>query len=65
MIVSILTIGIWVGCSEEDEMQQNQYGYVQFKLYKSGSFDDVPQSRGVDELNLLDNAKKIEVIMQH
>ena len=65
MIVSILMIGIWVGCSEEDEMQQNQYGYVQFKLYKSGSFDDVPQSRGVDELNLLDNAKKIEVIMQH
>lgn len=65
MIVSILTIGIWVGCSEEDEMQQNQYGYVQFKLYKSGSFDDVPQARGVDELDLLDNAKKIEVIMQH
>ena len=65
MIVSILMIGIWVGCSEEDEMQQNQYGYVQFKLYKSGSFDDVPQARGVDELDLLDNAKKIEVIMQH
>lgn len=65
MLVSILTIGIWVGCSEEDEMQQNQYGYVQFKLYKSGSFDDVPQARGVDELDLLDNAKKIEVIMQH
>ena len=65
MIVSILAIGIWVGCSEEDEMQQNQYGYVQFKLYKSGSFDDVPQARGVDELDLLDNAKKIEVIMQH
>lgn len=65
MLVSILTIGIWVGCSEEDEMQQNQYGYVQFKLYKSGSFDDMPQARGVDELDLLDNAKKIEVIMQH
>ena len=65
VIVGILTMSILTGCSDENEVQQTQYGYVQFKLYKNASFDDMPQARGVDELNLLNNAKKIEVIMQH
>lgn len=58
-------MGVFTGCSEEDEVQQNLFGYVQFKLYKSASFDNVARSRTVNQLNLLNDAKKIEVVLQH
>ena len=65
IIVGVLTMGALVGCSDEDEMQQNLYGYVQFKLLKSASAADIPLTRAADELEMLADAKKIEVIMQH
>lgn len=65
VIVGVLTMGALVGCSDEDEMQQNLYGYVQFKLLKSASAADIPLTRAADELEMLADAKKIEVIMQH
>ena len=65
IIVGVLTMGALAGCSDEDEMQQNLYGYVQFKLLKSASAADIPLPRAADELEMLADAKKIEVIMQH
>lgn len=66
LITAILAMGGLMGCSDDnDELQQSQYGYVQFKLYKSASYSDRVDARAADKLNLLDNAKKIEVIMQH
>lgn len=37
LIVSLLTLLVVIGCSDDDEALQSQYGYVQFKLYKSTS----------------------------
>ena len=38
-IVGLLTMLVVTGCSDDDEELQSQYGYVQFKLYKSTSFE--------------------------
>lgn len=64
-VVSWMMMGIMTGCSDKDEVPQDQYGYVQFKLYKSASYNEVAQPRAVDKLTLLNDAKKIEVILQH
>ena len=61
-VVSWMMMGIMTGCSDKDEVPQDQYGYVQFKLYKSASYNEVAQPRAVDKLTLLNDAKKIEVI---
>ena len=39
-IVGLLTMLVATGCSDDDEALQSQYGYVQFKLYKSTSFEE-------------------------
>ena len=41
-IVGLLTMLVVTGCSDDDEELQSQYGYVQFKLYKSTSFEKQP-----------------------
>lgn len=65
-IISLLTVGMVTGCSDDDdELQQGQYGYVQFKLYKSASFDDGASTRATDKLNSLKEAQKIKVVMIH
>lgn len=56
------------GCSDDEEVSQSQYGYVQFKLYKEASYTDgtngtaqgAATRASVDKLG---NAKKIEVEM--
>ena len=54
------------GCSDDDEALQSQYGYVQFKLYKSTSFDKGTVTRSVtDKLESLSSAQKIMVVMTH
>ena len=60
LIVSLLTIVVATGCSDDDEALQSQYGYVQFKLYKSTSFD-----KGTVKLESLSSAQKIMVVMTH
>ncbi len=66
LIISLLTIVVATGCSDEDEALQSQYGYVQFKLYKSTSFDKGTVTRGVtDKLESLSSAQKIMVVMTH
>lgn len=66
LIISLLTIVVATGCSDDDEALQSQYGYVQFKLYKSTSFDKGTVTRGVtDKLESLFDAQKIMVVMTH
>lgn len=66
LIISLLTIVVATGCSDDDEALQSQYGYVQFKLYKSTSFDKGTVTRGVtDKLESLSSAQKIMVVMTY
>ena len=66
IIISLLTICVATGCSDDDEALQSQYGYVQFKLYKSTSFDKGTVTRSVtDKLESLSSAQKIMVVMTH
>lgn len=66
LIVSLLTMVATTGCSDDDEVLQSQYGYVQFKLYKSASFEKGTVTRGVtDKLESLSSAQKIMVVMAH
>ena len=66
LIISLLTIVVATGCSDDDEALQSQYGYVQFKLYKSTSFDKRTVTRSVtDKLESLSSAQKIMVVMTH
>lgn len=66
LIISLLTIVVATGCSDDDEVLQSQYGYVQFKLYKSASFEKGTVTRGVtDKLESLSSAQKIMVVMMH
>lgn len=65
LIVSCLTMGIMMGCSDDkEEMEQPLYGYVQFKIYKGASFGDFADTRAIEKLNFLNDAKKIEVVLQ-
>lgn len=64
-IVSLLAMVV-TGCSDDDdEVQQTQYGYVQFKLYKSASFEKGITTRATDKLETLFSAQKIKVVMIH
>ena len=64
LIISLLTIVVATGCSDDDEALQSQY--VQFKLYKSTSFDKGTVTRSVtDKLESLSSAQKIMVVMTH
>ena len=66
LIISLLTIVVATGCSDDDEALQSQYGYVQFKLYKSTSFDKGTVTCSVtDKLESLSSAQKIMVVMTH
>lgn len=65
LIVSLLTMVV-TGCSDDgDEVLQSQYGYVQFKLYKSTSFEKGTTTRATDKLETLSSAQKIKVVMMH
>lgn len=47
-----------LGCSDEQEMEQQQYGYVQFKVCKAST-------RSSDILESITEAKKVKVLLQH
>ena len=65
MIVGLLTMLVVTGCSDDDEELQSQYGYVQFKLYKSTSFEKGTTTRAVGKLESMSSAQKIKVVMTH
>ena len=59
LIVSLLTIVVVSGCSDDDEeILQSQYGYVQFKLYKDASFGKEGTTRVADKLETLSTDRK-------
>lgn len=52
-------------CSDDNDQLLNQsYGYVQFRLFKSASMPAGSDTRAVDKLELLNDAKKVEVVLQ-
>lgn len=52
-----------IGCQNEEQTLYADYGYVQFRIVKSGSEQD--PTRAKDMLDRLTEAHKITVIMQH
>ena len=62
----LLALGLAVGSCSDDENEglQAGYGYVQFKLYKSGSAKKTVVSRaGLNELDSLGTAQKMEIVL--
>ncbi|EJX10643.1 leucine Rich repeat-containing domain protein [gut metagenome] len=65
MFLCLLALtSVLIGCSDDDEEWQEQaYGYVQFKVLKAASAEKGAQTRGLDILEKLNDAKKIKVVM--
>lgn len=71
LLVSLLAMLVVTGCSDDDEQLQSNYGYVQFKLYKSASSNKDAGTRAAtdednktDKLDVLNDARKVELVMQ-
>lgn len=65
LVAGLLLVAVATGCSDDDEALQSQYGYVQFRLYKSASFEGGTTTRVTDKLESLSDAQKIMVVMMH
>ena len=71
--MSVLFWCILGGCTAEEPVdnREHDYGYIQFKLYKSASYDDMvagpaPSTRAVvDELDYLSDASKVRVTLEY
>ncbi len=71
--LNILAVSVIVGmlgmtgCTQvEEEVGQNQYGYAQFRLYKSASYDKGINSKASsDKVESLSDVQKIKVVLQH
>lgn len=61
----ILLTTTMVGCSEDKDELQAGDGYVQFKLYKSASYDQAKTRAMKDKLEYLNEAKKMQVVLLH
>ncbi|MGL4519035.1 MAG: DUF4458 domain-containing protein [Phocaeicola sp.] len=62
-LVMMVSAFSFVGCSDDKEVLNLNAGFVQFKLYKSG--DNSQVSRNANELEYLNDAKKIEVTLNY
>lgn len=60
------TFGL-ISCSENDDLLTGQYGYVQFKLYKTATDSKLraSETRAVDRLDYLSDAHKIKVLLKY
>lgn len=59
-------MAITANCSDDDILSNPQNGYVQFKLYKSASYDKRMATRaGGNQLDYLNEATKIKVILNN
>ena len=72
VLVTMLCGMVAGGCSDDkDELEGKQYGYVQFKLYKSSSYTQEEKTRTdavstrASGLDKLIDAQKVEIEMQH
>ncbi len=62
--LSVLIFSTLVGCTKDDALETNNednYGYIQFKLYKEASY--TASRSTVSELEYLNDAKRIQVTM--
>lgn len=59
-----LVMGFFLGACSDDDVEQvgSGYGYVQFKLFKSGSYDKITRA-GVNELDYLKEAQKMKIVL--
>ena len=58
LLMSLTSVAL-TGCSDENEVEQTQYGYVQFKVGQA-----VTRS-SVDRLDNITDAKKVKVLLQY
>lgn len=57
-------ISLLVACTDDNENLQGGNGYVQFKLYKSASYEKSEASRaGDNRVDYLNDAKKVKVLL--
>ena len=65
-ILIACTFGL-ISCSDNDGLEVGQYGYVQFKLYKTASDNkqDAAETRAVEKLEYLSDAHKIKVLLKY
>lgn len=57
-------ISLLVACTDDNENLQGGNGYVQFKLYKSASYEKSKTSRaGDNRVDYLNEAKKVKILL--
>lgn len=61
----MMSLGLFFGgCSDDDvEGVQSGYGYVQFKLFKNGSYNAVKSRAATNELEYLREAQKMKIVL--
>ena len=64
-LMVLLLTATMTGCSDDKETLQAGDGYVQFKLYKSASYDKTDSRAANNRLDYLNEAKKIQVVLLH
>ncbi len=71
-LLGALCMGILSGCTAEEPIAPDQdYGYIQFKLYKAASYepsnpaDDASTKAVVNQLELLSQACKVQVTLEY
>ena len=57
LLMSLTGVAL-IGCSDDEKVQQVQYGYVQFKVGQAAT-------RAVDKIESLADVKKIKVILRY
>lgn len=63
LLPAILLLGL-LSCTDDNENLQGGNGYVQFKLYKSASYEKSEASRaGDNRVDYLNDAKKVKVLL--
>lgn len=63
LLPAILLLGL-LSCTDDNENLQGGNGYVQFKLYKSASYEKSETSRaGDNRVDYLNDAKKVKVLL--
>lgn len=63
LLPAILLLGL-LSCTDDNENLQGGNGYVQFKLYKSASYEKSETSRaGDNRIDYLNDAKKVKVLL--
>ena len=69
LALSLILVGVSssvTSCKDEAEVLQSGNGYVQFKVYKSASYEKTLSTRsGDNQLDYLNDAKKIKVMLRN